>query len=53
MVADTCDTYSREDVAERAVPPARSSTGRTRVQDALVQFGSIQKVGFLHHRRFG
>jgi hypothetical protein len=33
VVADTCDTYSREDVAERAVMPARSRTGGTRVQD--------------------
>jgi hypothetical protein len=32
MVADAWDTHSHEDVVERAVSPARSRTGETRVQ---------------------
>jgi hypothetical protein len=33
VVVDTWDTHSRDDVVERAVLPARSRTGKTRVQD--------------------
>jgi hypothetical protein len=40
MVADTWDTHSREDVAERTMLSARSRTGGTRVQD----------VGYTHAR---